>query len=241
MSDDAFNRATSFVAKELGKFVEPTEEQQLKFYGLYKQANDGDCNTSKPWAIHFTAAAKWKAWNACKGISSEQAKEFYIEHLNSIYPEWAKRSPADHAAANSGGSMMSGGVFSRPIEDEVEIIKEDDKTILDYTSDGNLDKVKNLLKSGCDVDTTDNEGRTSLHIACDRGYIDIAKMLIKDFHANLNCQDMAKYTPLHFAVLCEEEEIVKLLLDSNADTTIKSEDNETPKDLADGENIRKLF
>merc|ERR1712100_102684 len=189
-----FNRATSFVAKELGKFVEPTEEQQ-----------------------------------------------FYIEHLNSIYPEWAKRSPADHAAANSGGSMMSGGVFSRPIEDEVEIIKEDDKTILDYTSDGNLDKVKNLLKSGCDVDTTDNEGRTSLHIACDRGYIDIAKMLIKDFHANLNCQDMAKYTPLHFAVLCEEEEIVKLLLDSNADTTIKSEDNETPKDLADGENIRKLF
>ena len=49
----------------------PTNEQKLKFYGLYKQATLGKCNTPKPWAIQVEAYAKWNAWNDLGNMKKE--------------------------------------------------------------------------------------------------------------------------------------------------------------------------
>ena len=43
-----FELATKYVQEKLAKIKQPTQEQQLQFYGLYKVATIGKCTLSKP-------------------------------------------------------------------------------------------------------------------------------------------------------------------------------------------------
>lgn len=56
-----------------------SNDQKLKYYGLYKQATEGDVKGDQPWAVQFEARAKWDAWAALKGMSKEEAMEKYIQ------------------------------------------------------------------------------------------------------------------------------------------------------------------
>lgn len=57
----------------------PTDDEKLKFYGLYKQATIGDCNIPQPWAIQVVERAKWEAWNSRKGMTKDTAMTKYCE------------------------------------------------------------------------------------------------------------------------------------------------------------------
>lgn len=51
---------------------------QLKLYGLYKQANFGDNMTPKPGFFDFKELAKWNAWKDYFGESKYTAMKKYI-------------------------------------------------------------------------------------------------------------------------------------------------------------------
>lgn len=57
----------------------PTNEEKLQFYGLYKQATVGPCNTTQPWAFQVVERAKWDAWNVLGNMSKEDAMIKYCE------------------------------------------------------------------------------------------------------------------------------------------------------------------
>ena len=62
----------------------PDNATLLKIYGLYKQATAGDNAEKKPGFGDMIGRAKWDAWNACKGTSSEDAKRQYIALIESL-------------------------------------------------------------------------------------------------------------------------------------------------------------
>ena len=62
----------------------PDNATLLKIYGLYKQATAGDVTEKKPGFGDMIGRAKWDAWNACKGTSSEDAKRQYVELIQSL-------------------------------------------------------------------------------------------------------------------------------------------------------------
>ena len=55
-----------------------TQADQLVLYGLFKQANVGDCDTARPGMLDLKGKAKWDAWNSNKGKSKDTAMEEYI-------------------------------------------------------------------------------------------------------------------------------------------------------------------
>ncbi|BGP42676.1 acyl-CoA-binding protein (ACBP)/diazepam binding inhibitor (DBI)/endozepine (EP) [Rhodotorula kratochvilovae] len=61
--------------------VTPTQADQLKFYGLFKQANEGDNTKPKPGMMDFAGKAKWAAWNENKGLDKDEAKSQYVAHF----------------------------------------------------------------------------------------------------------------------------------------------------------------
>jgi len=63
-------------------------EEKLKFYSLYKQATEGDCNIAQPWAVQLEARAKWDAWNELKGMSKEEAMQKYIDLVAAGDSNW---------------------------------------------------------------------------------------------------------------------------------------------------------
>ncbi|MBS0340353.1 MAG: acyl-CoA-binding protein [Proteobacteria bacterium] len=62
----------------------PDNPTLLKIYGLYKQATLGDNAEKKPSFSDFVARAKWDAWTANKGVSSDEAKQKYIDLIESL-------------------------------------------------------------------------------------------------------------------------------------------------------------
>ena len=51
----------------------------LKLYALYKQASSGDAAGERPGMSDFVGRAKWDAWNALKGTTTEAAMQQYID------------------------------------------------------------------------------------------------------------------------------------------------------------------
>lgn len=78
----AFEAALEYV-KSLPKDgpVQLDNDTKLFFYGLYKQATEGDVKGAQPWAVQFEARAKWDAWNSRKGMSADDCKKLYVEKL----------------------------------------------------------------------------------------------------------------------------------------------------------------
>lgn len=62
----------------------PDNATLLKIYGLYKQATDGDNDTKKPSFTDMVARAKWDAWNKLSGTSADEAKQLYIDLIESL-------------------------------------------------------------------------------------------------------------------------------------------------------------
>lgn len=57
----------------------PDNETLLKLYSLYKQATEGDCTDEEPSnPFDFVARAKYQAWAALKGNTTNEAKEQYV-------------------------------------------------------------------------------------------------------------------------------------------------------------------
>jgi acyl-CoA-binding protein len=62
----------------------PDNDVLLKLYALYKQATEGDVTGDKPSLFDFKAAAKYNAWTAQKGKTSQQAEADYISLVKSL-------------------------------------------------------------------------------------------------------------------------------------------------------------
>jgi acyl-CoA-binding protein len=62
----------------------PDNPTLLKIYGLYKQATEGDNTAKRPSFSEFVPRAKWDAWTAQKGLSSDEAKQKYIDLIDSL-------------------------------------------------------------------------------------------------------------------------------------------------------------
>ncbi len=93
----------------------------------------------------------------------------------------------------------------------------------------NLNLVSDLIVLGANLDWQDEEkyGWTPLHVAAERGRVEIARMLI-GAKADLNVQDEYGWTPLHRAAMFGEIEIVQMLIDVGADKDIQNKRGNTP-------------
>ena len=70
-------------SSDLGDF-KPSNELKLEFYGLYKQATEGDVSGKRPGMMDFVGRAKYDAWEKLKGTASDQAMQTYIDKLEAL-------------------------------------------------------------------------------------------------------------------------------------------------------------
>lgn len=62
----------------------PDNMTLLKLYALYKQGSVGDNSEAKPGFTNMVGRAKWDAWNALKGTTSNEAMQQYIDLIESL-------------------------------------------------------------------------------------------------------------------------------------------------------------
>ncbi|GFE53319.1 ankyrin repeat-containing protein, putative [Babesia ovis] len=93
---------------------------------------------------------------------------------------------------------------------------------------GKDDILKALIERGADVNQTDSQNATAVHLACEEEHMGCLSILIMN-NANLNGQDSAGRTPLYLAVVENRRAAVDLLLQSGCNPNISEFTNgETP-------------
>jgi acyl-CoA-binding protein len=62
----------------------PDNATLLKIYALYKQATEGDNEAKKPRFTDMVGRSKWDAWEKLKDTSADDAKQQYIDLIESL-------------------------------------------------------------------------------------------------------------------------------------------------------------
>lgn len=62
----------------------PDNATMLKLYALYKQGSADDATGTRPSFSDMVGRAKWDAWHDLKGTSSDEAKQQYIDLVDSL-------------------------------------------------------------------------------------------------------------------------------------------------------------
>lgn len=148
----------------------------------------------------------------------------------------------------------------------------DDSTVLHLAVDLNyesVDTVRRLIEGGVDVNVKNTRGETALQIACERGFVDIVRLLIDHgatmeasgktpLHIASNHGDLELTrlllergavvnaeeegtTPLHYAAHEDHFEVCRALVDAGADLDALDEEGYTPRDDASAKEIQDLF
>lgn len=90
-----------------------------------------------------------------------------------------------------------------------------------YAAKNNVTKVRQDLKDGkIDVDKPSiyNDMKTLLHVACEHGATDVAKLLVKRYKADLFATDRTDQTPMHIAAQGGKTSIVDEMVRAVKDT-----------------------
>jgi len=87
MSDIKLSPEFEAAAKDFEEIVKnhsPTNEEKLEGYALFKQGSFGDNTKPEPSMFYQTDKAKWKAYEAKKGITPEDAQAQYVTYVATV-------------------------------------------------------------------------------------------------------------------------------------------------------------
>ncbi|XP_055737214.1 enoyl-CoA delta isomerase 2-like [Salvelinus fontinalis] len=97
---------------------DPGNEAKLNIYALFKQATQGPCNTPKPGMLDYVGKAKWDAWKSLGSVSQEDARQQYVDLIDSLL---AAEGPV--VAAQPTGSAATFDTLLVSTEDNVTTIR----------------------------------------------------------------------------------------------------------------------
>jgi len=134
---------------------------------------------------------------------------------------------SSNGAMSNGRSSMGGMSHSRNHQTKATLSGE--KMAL-WTL-ANISKIPSAQP--LNVNLRNDEGQSMVHLAAMLGYASVVKALMAK-NAYVDLQDVSGYTPLHFAVLFDNRNVTRLLLQADADPFNRTSHGLTARDLADG-------
>jgi acyl-CoA-binding protein len=235
--ENNFNLAANFIQSNHQRFNNRSD--LLKFYAFYKQSTIGALDItqqSRPSFFKIQERAKYDAWAALGSMDRETAMKSYVELLTSLDPDW--KSEVSQESKGSDGSF--GVSVSRP---KVEKILDSEKSIEDFIREGNVVKLKELLKDidESDLNSLDENGLGLIHWASDRGNVEVLKVILSTSGININLTDGEGQTALHYASSCSHYACVELLLQYKVNKNVLDNDGTLAADAADDEKIKLLL
>ncbi len=112
-------------------------------------------------------------------------------------------------------------------------------SFLDAVENGELEKVKEMLASGTDANTTDEHQRSAAYKAAKKGHLEILKVLV-EHGADIDMIDNRGTNALYWAALNSHTDVAAFLLEQGAQTDIKDDRGWTIYDHIDSAGDKKM-
>ncbi|KAI8377207.1 acyl-CoA-binding protein [Choanephora cucurbitarum] len=234
--DKWFEQAFTYMSQNA---IPLPNDKKLHFYGLFKQATVGDCNIDKPGLFDFVARAKYDAWQSFKGLSFREARNQYIDSVESLNVGWSRQGEYEYVP--SAEELKEAEGISNVSVSCMATEKEEEETqdVFGYTRLYDLEKLAEVIKSNPQVINTKQDGLSPLHIAADRGYTDALKLLV-EAGADINLKTDDEDTALHLACIAEHLDAAQFLVSKGCDTTLLDSEGKTAFEQADTSFTEKI-
>jgi len=223
----SFQNAASYLSSS-PSLSKVSSAVKLELYGLFKYITSSKMpSSSRPSIFDMTGRAKWDAWAATgkQYRDSQEAEKRYLEIAQTLgwtesrvqnvpssstgEGSWDDNDDSDtpEASSSSGDSLgLSVSVMMPPSPSAM------DKSIHGLALSNDVSGLTTLLEQcpKTDLDAVDKFGYTPLHLACDRGNIDIVRLLLKK-GADHNLKDPDNLSPLELAKEAGRSDIEAML------------------------------
>ncbi|KAG8715687.1 Nuclear import receptor [Ceratobasidium sp. 423] len=191
----------------------------FKLYAAYKCVTVGIKPTSsRPMFFDLTGRAKWDAWNDFgRKIESEldpvqAAEDHYLKQARNL--GWSESYDASTAISDTSSDTQTGGgsggmwvSVSVPVAPDTST----EDSVHGYAVSGNSDKLRELLAKQPElVNSRDEFEYTPLHLATDRGHLEVVRLLL-DKGADVSLKDQDGDTSLEIATAAKHQAIAELL------------------------------
>ncbi|KAI0788651.1 acyl CoA binding protein-domain-containing protein [Abortiporus biennis] len=205
---------------------------KLELYGLFKYITVSPRpNVPRPSIFDITSRSKWDAWNAAsktyetakdaearylqlaRELGWTEATKSFLENKNQSTEEniWDDDTQQSRGQSSRDAGGLGPTVSTMAAEGEEE---RKHGTIHELVVSGNIDELESVLlvSPQTDLNAKDEFEYTPLHLACDRGHIEIVKLLLRK-GVDRSITDPDDFTAIELARVAEHEEIVSLLED----------------------------
>jgi len=219
----SFQNAASYLSSS-PSLSKVSSAVKLELYGLFKYITSSQMpSTSRPSIFDMTGRAKWDAWAAAgkQYRNAEEAEKRYLVIAQTL--GWAgsiaeiENVPSSSTvvndlqeASNSGGGGTMGPSVSvlMPPPPSSAI----DKSIHGLALSNDVSGLTTLLEQcpETDLNAVDEYGYTPLHLACDRGNIDMVRLLLKK-GADHSLKDPDNLSPIELAKEAGQSDIEAML------------------------------
>ena len=163
---------------------------------------------------------------------------FLTQHVKSFQDFSGKLR--DERYALTFRCLVSDGKFAADIDpvyceilDVISNIREV-YPVLWSASEGDQTYLKTLLKSGRSPDVRNSSAQSALHVAVRKEEMQVIRILIEGWNADVNVGDCDGQTPLHLAMMHwpENRDLIELLFQKGADVNAKNKSHESALELA---------
>ncbi|XP_025071527.1 protein phosphatase 1 regulatory inhibitor subunit 16B isoform X2 [Alligator sinensis] len=154
---------------------------------------------------------------------------------------------ADFLAVNADGNMPYDLCEDEPTLDVIEtcmayqgITQEKINEMRAAPEQVMICDIHDMIADGDDLNRTDDQGATLLHIAAANGYLHAAEVLL-DQGARLDVKDWDGWEPLHAAAFWGQMQMAELLVSHGASLSARTSLDEMPIDLCEEEEFKVLL
>ncbi|KAH9947140.1 ankyrin [Amylocystis lapponica] len=178
-----------------------------ELYGLFKYLTVAPSpNITRPSIFDMTGRAKWDAWSATGQTYADRGADAEKRYLTIARDLGWEEDTSEHS--RSGGENSMGNTVSKmsaPVGTSGSAISR-------LAISGNVQELLLFLNSNpaADLNEADENGYTPLHLACDRGHIEVVEILL-DRGADMCKKDSDDFSALELAEIAEHDDIVALI------------------------------
>ncbi|CAE6432524.1 unnamed protein product [Rhizoctonia solani] len=214
---EGFQSAVAYINK-LPSSSNISTTTQLQLYAAYKCVTTGIKPTSsRPMFFDMTGRAKWDAWNDFgRSIESEldpvqAAEDHYLNHARNL--GWSESYDVSAPISETSSETQKGGGGGMWVSVSVPVAPDTsaEDSVHGYAVSGNIERLRDCLdKQPQLVNSRDEFEYTPLHLATDRGHLEVVRLLL-DKGANPSLKDQDGDTSLEIATAAKHQAIVELL------------------------------
>ena len=155
--------------------------------------------------------------------------------------EWyAQQQQAEQRIPQTAPHNVSGNQPYNPLSDPAPVAEPEAEDLFAAANAGNVNQLRTLLSQGLDINTSNRERETALHMAAARGHYSAVIFLVNN-GAFVNAKTVKNWIPLHHAVRFRHPNISNFLVKHGSSAYSRTSDGLTAVDMAQNVNDYRLL